>query len=344
MLIQQESCRLLDKVSDNASSLKAAEDARICDSTVVVIDSVEPSLHSTFSETEFAFDFELINTTAYRKAFYHASKHSLSQPTEGIIIHENGAEDESRTINQHVSEVTHTQQEQPANSHGQSNQYGVSVESLPIVPTGSVQPILVGSVSGYKIASDSKTQVQTDFGGDQEESTNAMSETTPSDFEILLIDLSIDDSENKYLRSPPFLSDTMYQDLMELEDLWKHSDTLNAGIDRVKAEEMEKELHSHIENDLSSTSENGLGELDSKLSWLLEQAVRPSLYLSTPETDLSLATSISSNQLSNVGGYSIHGLIHKSASASVMIGYKGHVSNKVLSHLNCFKIKKINNC
>jgi hypothetical protein len=34
------------------------------------IDDITPSCHSTFDEREFTFDFELINTTTYRKAFY----------------------------------------------------------------------------------------------------------------------------------------------------------------------------------------------------------------------------------------------------------------------------------
>jgi hypothetical protein len=36
---------------------------------------ITPSCHSTFDEREFTFDFELINTTTYRKAFYCAPRH-----------------------------------------------------------------------------------------------------------------------------------------------------------------------------------------------------------------------------------------------------------------------------
>jgi hypothetical protein len=38
------------------------------------MDGITPSLHSTFDETEFAFDFELINTTTYRRAFDCAAR------------------------------------------------------------------------------------------------------------------------------------------------------------------------------------------------------------------------------------------------------------------------------
>lgn len=85
LLSRKESKQLLDRVFDDASSLKTAEDIRIRNSIVETADSTEPSLHSTFSETEFEFDHEVINTTAYRKAFFHMSTKSLTQPLSGVI-------------------------------------------------------------------------------------------------------------------------------------------------------------------------------------------------------------------------------------------------------------------
>jgi hypothetical protein len=41
---------------------------------------VTPSLNSTFDDIEFAFDYELINTTTYRKAFISASRQNILQP------------------------------------------------------------------------------------------------------------------------------------------------------------------------------------------------------------------------------------------------------------------------
>jgi hypothetical protein len=52
------------------------------------MDGITLSLHSTFDETEFAFDFELINTTTYRRAFDCASRakatNDESSKTEGL--------------------------------------------------------------------------------------------------------------------------------------------------------------------------------------------------------------------------------------------------------------------
>lgn len=66
LLTRRESQKLFDKVSDDAASLRTAEDARMRDS---IAEATEPSLHSSFDNVEFDFDFEIINTTTYRKAF-----------------------------------------------------------------------------------------------------------------------------------------------------------------------------------------------------------------------------------------------------------------------------------
>jgi len=71
LLARRDSIRLLDKISSDATSLRSAEDARRRSQN---LDSVTPSLNSTFDDTEFTFDFELINTTTYRRAFNFASK------------------------------------------------------------------------------------------------------------------------------------------------------------------------------------------------------------------------------------------------------------------------------
>lgn len=76
LLARRDSRNLLDRVSNDASSLRSAEDTRIRKS---IADGLTPSLNSTFDEIEFAFDFELINTATYRKAFQCVSRQNLAQ-------------------------------------------------------------------------------------------------------------------------------------------------------------------------------------------------------------------------------------------------------------------------
>lgn len=82
LLAKRESKKIFDKVSDDASSLRTAEDARMRDSKV---EGVDLSLHSSFDEVEFDFDFEIINATTYRNAFRKVSRHNLMQPQVGLI-------------------------------------------------------------------------------------------------------------------------------------------------------------------------------------------------------------------------------------------------------------------
>lgn len=77
LLARRDSRNLLDRVSNDASSLRSAEDTRIRKS--IADGGLAPSLKSTFDEIEFAFDFELINTATYRKAFHCASRQNLAQ-------------------------------------------------------------------------------------------------------------------------------------------------------------------------------------------------------------------------------------------------------------------------
>jgi hypothetical protein len=77
----------LNQVSNDAISLRSAEDTkkRISDA-----EGLTPSLHSTFDDIEFAFDFELINTATYRKAFQCASRNNLAlarvDTTSNIVV------------------------------------------------------------------------------------------------------------------------------------------------------------------------------------------------------------------------------------------------------------------
>ena len=80
-LSRRESRRILNKASDDAASLKTTEAAWERNSKPYGID---PSLRSTFDEVEFDLDFEIINTTAYWKAFRSAIKQSLTQQQGSI--------------------------------------------------------------------------------------------------------------------------------------------------------------------------------------------------------------------------------------------------------------------
>ena len=50
------------------------------------VNGTAPSLHSTFDETEFVFDTELINTTVYRRAFHCASRKKVKEKDGTLAV------------------------------------------------------------------------------------------------------------------------------------------------------------------------------------------------------------------------------------------------------------------
>ena len=83
--MRPKSQSLLEKVNDNASSLRIAEGTR--KSTM----SNDLSLHSTLDAVDFDFDTEIINTTTYRRAFHMASRRNPVQDAPGEAESEVGS-------------------------------------------------------------------------------------------------------------------------------------------------------------------------------------------------------------------------------------------------------------